>query len=197
MFQDILEKLKTLIDKLIAKLDKKTEEKEPPVAEPAPTTPPVSTPTPVQPAPQQPAPQAPGIDPTGDPAQTDLSKLKVTSFLWKPVSDTNPVVSVVTISTDTIRSDDLRLRIFDKNGKLISGTQEKNKYSNGRGNGPLPGHKYARINFKYGKTDKEFSKLAPIKVTFVAVVAGKEYPVTIMGKDSMIIKDPTKRIDLK
>lgn len=203
MSNGVLDKIKEFLNKLFAKLDKKPSS---PVPAPGPVdstpapTPQVPTPAPNKPAPSvppvQPSP-AGHIDPTGNPPQTDLTKLTITSILWKPISDTNPVVSVVTISTDTIRSGDLRLEIFDKNGNLIDGLKTENIYSNGRGNGPIPGHKYARINFKPGKTDKQYLAKAPIKVTFRAEVGGKSYPVTIMGKDSLVLKDPTKRVDLK
>lgn len=162
-----------------------------------------SAPTPVSPSlpenttPAQPTPTTVTTDPTGDPPVTDVTS-QVQSFLWKPISDTNPVCSVITVSADKIRSEDLKVEILDKNDVIIPGLLSvKNKYSNGRGN-PLPGFKFARINFKPGLTDKQFKKYAPIKVRFyIESSTIKKTYIKVMNKDFILIKDPTQRLDLR
>lgn len=130
-----------------------------------------------------------------EPPFTDV-RSQVSSFLWKPISDTNPRVSVITVSAEAIRSDDLRVQVFDKKGKLLKLDEKKNKYSNGRGN-PLPGFKYARINFKPGWTSAQFKRVAPITVQFYVSYLGKKIPVLVLGKTGITIKNPHQRIDLK
>lgn len=157
-------------------------------------------PAPQPTVPKEPKPNSPSIPPnnpvdqSGDPDVTDPSA-QVQTFLWKPISDTNPIVSVITVSADAIRSDELFVEIYDKANKIITGLiPGKNQYSSGRGN-PLPGFKYGRINFKPGWTDKQFSKSAPIKIKFYTVVKGKRLYVKVLGKDYFEVKDPIKRIE--
>lgn len=191
--KDLLEKLKKLVEKVkeiiaLFKEEEKPEEQEE-TEEPTPTP---------EPEEEEPAPSpTPGpVDATGDPEVTDPTG-GVTSFLWKPVSDTNSKVTVITVSADTIRSEDLRVQCFDKDGTKIPLSEEKNPHSKGRGN-QLPGHKFARINFKPGWSATEFKKVAPITVRFQAVLSnGKRASLLVMGKDKIVIKDPTQRLDLK
>lgn len=136
------------------------------------------------------------IDSTGDPKKTKAGA-QVQTFLWKPLSDTNPIVSVITVSADDIRSDELFVEILDKSNKVIPNLiPGKNRWSAGRGNG-LPGYKYERINFKPGLTDKQFQKHAPIKVKFYTQVGKVKTYVKVMNKDFIKVDKPTQRLDLK
>jgi hypothetical protein len=134
------------------------------------------------------------IDPTGDPAMTNLAA-EVQSFLWKPESDTNPMVSVIVVSADEIRSDDLHVEIYSKNGRRVLGLKtHKNLYSSGRGN-KLPKFKYGRINFKPGHTAERFAQLAPLTVKFYIKLGEEKRYIKCVGKDEVKIKDPTKRLE--
>jgi len=144
--------------------------------------------------PTTPAPEAP--EATGDdPAVTNPSA-GITSFLWKPLSDTNPKVTVITVSADEIKSDDLRVRILNKKGKDMEIITVKNKYSTARGN-KLPQDKLGRINFKPGLTAEQFMKAAPIKIIFYTEIAGKKSDILTCGNAVVEIKDTTKRWVIK
>lgn len=187
--------MKKLLKKLIKFLKKlfgaKEEESNP--SGDASTPPNTPAPNPIPP-PQVNGPEP--IDPTGDPAHSNPNG-QVQTFLWKPESDTNPQVSVIVVSADELRSDELKVEILDKNNKEIPGLiPDKNKYSNGRGNG-LPGFKYERINYKPGLTDKQFKKFAPLKVKFYLKLASGRKDVKVLNKEFIIVKNPEERVDLK
>lgn len=143
----------------------------------------------------KPNPEPPFDEHTAEPAFSS-EKGTITSFLWKPESDTNPKVTVISVSSDTLKAADVRIQIKDKKGKIVKGNEEYNKGGNLRAN-RLPNHKYGRFNFKPGKKASEFAKLAPLTVSFFVELGGVRLPVKVMGKDSIVVKDPKQRLDLK
>lgn len=154
---------------------------------------------PEQPATQDPPmltpkPQGPTSELNDEPTETSLDA-EVTSFLWKPVSDTSPMVTVITVSCDKARSEHLRIDIKGKNDIPLKIENTKNKYSTFRGN-QLPNHKYGRINFKPGLTHQEFSKYTPLKISFYLEIAGVRTNIKVGGKDFIVIKEPKLRKDL-
>lgn len=186
-----MKKLKQFIQKVIEFFkeifsDKEEKVEQKPAAPVEPTTPP-------------PTQEAPPVEPKvptqeehqDEPAETSLSG-EVTSFLWKPESDTNPKVAVIVVSADLIRSEHLKVKILDKDNRPLKVIPDKNKYSLERGN-KLPQDKFGRINFKPGPTDKQFLKSAPLKVSFYIDKDGLQTPIKTYGKDFQVIKDPTKR----
>lgn len=136
------------------------------------------------------------VDPHNDEIEVSQDGAKITSFLVKPVSDTNPKILVFSVSCDLARAEDVKIKIKDKKGKVLKVKDTYNSGGSKRGN-RLPGHKYGRFNFKPGPTAEEFKKSAPLEVSFTVNVNGKSQVLPVMGKDSIIVKDPTKRLDLK
>lgn len=119
----------------------------------------------------------------------------ITSFLWKD-SDTNPKGAVVSVSSDTLRAADVLMILRDSKGNIIKANQKYNAGGHLRGN-KLPGHKYGRFNFKPGGTIEYYSKFEPIIVSFAFVWDKKRFPIKVMGKDSIVIKNARQRLDLK
>jgi hypothetical protein len=120
----------------------------------------------------------------------------ITSFLWKPDSDTFPKGVVVSVSSDTLRARDVRIKFVDKNGKNIKIKTTFNEGGHLRGN-RLPNHKFGRFNFKPGGFPKDFENKAPISVSFTAFIDGIEVPCKVMGKDFIVVKDVHSRLELR
>jgi hypothetical protein len=121
--------------------------------------------------------------------KTVKSKAKITSFLWKPVSDTDPKVMVVSVSADNINSKDLRMYIEGPKGKPIKGDNDSKVFVR---QNILPGHKYGRINFKYGQKADFFKP--GTRVVFELVTGER---VLVMDKEYIVVKNPLERLDLK
>jgi hypothetical protein len=102
--------------------------------------------------------------------------------LWKPVSDTNPKVAVLSIAAAYSNRGDLEVAVFSGGKELL----RARTYSIHRGN-KLPQHKYGRFNIKLGRVGAKFPK--GIVVRFYSL--GKR--VTVGGLKEMKIADPTKR----
>lgn len=125
-----------------------------------------------------------------EPEKNDLSS-SVQTFLWKPVADHNPF-PVVVVSADGFKTNDLQMEILGKSDKVLKvGIQ-----NTGRAN-KLGHMKYARIHFRINRTAKDFNKSSPLKVRFFVLKNKKRIDVKVMGKNHMVIKSPTGRIDLK
>jgi len=118
----------------------------------------------------------------------------ITSFLWKPESDTTPKGIVISVSSDTLRAEDVRVTLKDSFGKIIKANDKYNMGGLLRGN-KLPGHKYGRFNFKPGGSAESYSPSKPLTVSFTLVLNGKSTPIKVMDKFSIEIKDPSKRLD--
>ena len=151
--------------------------------------------SPVEIKPEEPpmvAPTAPEAIPEvqEEPDTTDPTSM-VTSFLWKPLSDTNPKVTVVTVACDGIRSEHLFMEVLDSQDVLLAGKTSKNQWSE-RGN-KLPGCKFGRVNFKPGPTAAKYAKSQPLKVRFFVMLDNVRTDVTIQGKPLATIKDATVR----
>jgi hypothetical protein len=144
-----------------------------------------------------PTPPTPPKEPTGDLEEPATSTSPVIgTFLWKPDSDTHPKGVVISISSDTLRAQDVRITFTNKNGRKMS---IKNTYNAGghlRAN-RLAGYKYGRFNFKPGGFPKDYEKGAPITVTFTAIIDGIEVPCKVVGRNQIVIKDVHKRLDLQ
>lgn len=119
---------------------------------------------------------------------------EIRSFLWKPESDHGGGV-VLLVSTDEIKSTDLKVRIRNKNGNEIKINNDANTSWSKRANG-LPGFKYERIHFKIGKSSKSFKRNLPILISFYIIVDGVEVDIKVMGRSFIKITDPSRRKDL-
>lgn len=191
--KDVINDIKAQVRRFIDCLRGKHKQEEKPIPQPEPvpvtpqpTSPPIETPTPA-PAPV-PAP-APTPEDSDEPTVTEPTA-QITSFLWKPLSDTSPT-TVIVVGCDKIRSEHLRVELFDGSGKEISGKKTKNPGSK-RGN-KENGYKYGRINFKPGKTASQYAALQPIKVRFFVELNGQRYDIKIQNQDFLIISDAKKR----
>ena len=109
---------------------------------------------------------------------------KVTKILWKPKSDVDPNV-VVVVECNSVRSKDLKLEILGKGRKPL----KVGIRMSGRANGN-------RINYRLDRPAKKFNKSAPLKLRFYQMVKGKKVVVQFKGKDSLQIKQPTRRKDV-
>lgn len=184
----MLKKLKNLIKKLREILDllfKNEKSQQAPSVEVEKPVTPTSPSEPISPAQPEEAAEPPVTNPTG----------QITSFLWKPVSDTNPKVVVMVVSCDQIRSDDLRVELYDKADKIMKWLK-KSKTSPGRGN-QLPQDKYGRINFKVGPTCEDFKKYSPVKVKFYVELNGVKTYVKVQNQEFVLMKKPCQRQVMK
>lgn len=123
---------------------------------------------------------------------------EITTFLWKPVSDTPPRVAVISVSCDKARAEHVKVQIKDNKGRIIPKLVERYNVGGIKRNNPVPGHVFGRFNFKPGPTNSSFVQYAPLTVSFfLEVEPGKRTRMKVMGKKSIVIKDPTQRLDLK
>ena len=125
-----------------------------------------------------------------EPTVTNFNS-QVRTFLWKPVAD-HSNYPVVVVTADEFKTADLHMEVVGKGGGVL----KVSITNTGRAN-KLGHFKYARIHFRLNRTAVEFKKSAPLKVRFFTKIAGKKTPVKVMGKNHIVIKDPTKRTDLK
>jgi len=107
---------------------------------------------------------------------------KITSFLWKPDSDTSGK-PVILVSCDEVPRDELFVEVL--NGKKIPVLLKNNKAFS-RGN-RIPGRIYGRISFQTGMSLDAFRQYEqPIYIKFYQIIDGKKVYLNIMGKGEEI-----------
>ena len=116
----------------------------------------------------------------------------VDTFLWKPLSDNNPL-PVVVVSCETIKAKDLHMEIIGKSGKAL----KVDIQNNGSRANQLSGYKYGRIHFRPQRTAKAFNRSAPLKIRFFHTFTGKKVYVKVRKRDSVSVKHVSQRKDLK
>lgn len=178
-----LKKLLKALKSLFVREDVKQNEPEP--IAPAPNTP-------TEPSVSEPV---PSINPEWAQPEQSSPDGTITSFLWKD-SDVNPKGAVVSVSSDTLRNDDVIMIMRDSKGNIIKANQRWNVGGHPRAN-KLPGHKYGRFNFKPGGSLQYYTQFQPITISFAFVWDKKRFPIKVMGKDSIVIKNALQRLDLK
>lgn len=119
---------------------------------------------------------------------------EVTSFLWKPESDTDPKDVVVVVSADEIRADDLKIEVYSKDGKKLPLREGRKPFGAKRAN-KKGNHKYARIMFKLQWKAHDFVKYSPLAVYFYINHNGSKKRVKILGNKGVMVKDPLNRVD--